>query len=103
MIILSLLPTSSNALNRVKFFPSTNNDNSKVTEPKTENVNKVKNGKGKFILGEPPKVVKKETKQNDHRSTNKKSQPKKPHFYHYYGAFGHTRPNCYKWLATQQS
>ena len=62
-----------------------------------------KNDKGKSILGAPPKVVKKETKQNNHHSTNKKSQPKKPHFYHYCRAFEHTCPNCYKWLATQQS
>ena len=34
---------------------------------------------------------------------NKKSQPKKPHLCHHYGASRHTRPNCYKWLATQQS
>ena len=34
---------------------------------------------------------------------NKMSQPKKPHFYHHYRASRHTRPNCYKWLATQQS
>ena len=34
---------------------------------------------------------------------NKKSQLKKPHFCHHCGASGHTRPNCYKWLATQQS
>ena len=25
------------------------------------------------------------------------------HLYHHYGAAGHTRPNCNKWLATQQS
>ena len=66
-------------------------------------MNEDKNGKGKSILGAPPKVVKKESKQNNHRSTNKKCQLKKPHFCHYYGASGHTRPNCYKWLATQQS
>ena len=34
---------------------------------------------------------------------NKMSQPKKLHFYHHYRASGHIRPNCYKWLATQQS
>ena len=28
---------------------------------------------------------------------------KKPHFCLHCGASGHTRPNCYKWLATQQS
>ena len=51
----------------------------------------------------PPKTVKKETKQNGHHSTSKKSQPKKPHFCHNYRASRHTHPNCYKWLATQQS
>ena len=25
------------------------------------------------------------------------------HLCHHYGATGHTQPNCYKWLATQQS
>ena len=34
---------------------------------------------------------------------NKKSQPKKPHLCHHCGASGHTRPNCYKWLVTQQN
>ena len=53
-------------------------------------------------MGAPPKVVK-ETKQNTHRSINKNSQTKKPHFYHHCGASGHTHPNCYKWLAIQQS
>ena len=28
---------------------------------------------------------------------------KKQHFCHHYGVAGHTQPNCYKWLATQQS
>ena len=30
-------------------------------------------------------------------------QKKKQHLCHHYGAAGHTRPNCYKWLATQKS
>ena len=98
---LSSCSTSSNALNKIIFVPPTNNDKSKVTNPKTESVSEDKCDKGKFILGAPPKVGKKETKQNNHCLTNKKSQPKKPHFCHYYGASGHTRPNCYKWLATQ--
>ena len=97
---LSSCNTSSNALNRVIFVPPDNNDNSEVTDSKTKNVSKDKSDKGKSILGAPPKVGKKETKPNNHRSTNKKSQPKKPHFYHYCGASGHTRPNFYKWLAT---
>ena len=97
---LSSCSTSSNALNRVIFVSLANNDNCEVTNPKTENVSEDKSDKGKSILGAPPKVGKKKTKQNNHRSTNKKSLPKKPHFCHYYGAFGHTRPNCYNWLTT---
>ena len=95
--------TSSNALNRVIFVPPANNDNSKIIDPKTDSVSKDKSDKEKFILGAPPKVGKKKTKQNNPRTINKKSQPKKPHFCHYCGASGHTHPNCYKWLATQQS
>ena len=69
--------TSSNALNRVIFVPHANNDNSKIIDPNIENVSKDKSDKGKSILGPPPKVSKKETKQNNHRSTNKKSLPKR--------------------------
>ena len=82
--------TSSNALNRVIFVPPTNNDNSEndeVTDSKIENVSKDRSDKGKSILGAPPKVGKKETKQKNRCSTNKKSPPKKPHFCHYCGAF----------------
>ena len=86
---LSSCSTSSNALNRVIFAPLANNDNSEVTDPKIENVSEDKSNKGKYILGAPL------------RFTNNKSQPKKPHFCHYYAASGHTRPNCCKWLATQ--
>ena len=77
-------------------------DNNEVTD-KTKNVSEDRSEKGKSILGASPKVGKKETKQNNHHSTNEKSQLKKPHFSHYCGASGHTCPNCYKWLATQQS
>ena len=59
---LSSCSTSSNTLNRVIFVPPTNNDNSEVTDPKTENVNGDKSDKGKSILGAPLKVGKKETK-----------------------------------------
>ena len=58
--------------------------------------------KGKSILGAPPKIEKKETRDpRTKKVNNKKSQPKKPHFYHHCGVSGHTHPNCYKWLATQ--
>ena len=100
---LSSCSTSSIVLNRVIFVPPTNNDNFEVTGTKTGNVSEDRSDKGKSILGAPLKVGEKETKQNNYHSTNKKSQPKKPHFCHYYGASGHTHHNCYKWLAIQQS
>ena len=37
------------------------------------------------------------------KGNSQKPKQKKQHFCHYCGAVGHTRPNCYKWLATQQS
>ena len=72
----SFRSTSFNTFNRVIFIPPTNNDNStnsEVTDPKTKNVSENKSDKGKSILGAPPKVGKKETKQKNYRSTNKKS------------------------------
>ena len=95
---LSSCGTSSNALNRVIFIPPANNDNSENIEV-TEDMN----DKGKSILGAPPKVGKKKTNQKNNHSTKKKSPPKKPYICHYCGASRHTRPNCYKWLTTQQS
>ena len=64
--------TSFSALNNVMFVSPTSNVTLEKIEPKIENVSEVKHDKGKFILGAPPKVVK-ETKQNNHRSTNNKS------------------------------
>ena len=85
------------------FVSPTNNINSKNDEIKTEIANEnVDNGKS--ILGALPKVEKKETRNpRAKKVNNKKSQPKKPHLCHRYGASGHTRLNCYKWLTTQQS
>jgi len=63
---LSFCSTSSNVLNRVIFVPPANNDNSdntKVTKIKIENVSEDRSDKGKSILGAPPKIGKKETKQ----------------------------------------
>ena len=37
------------------------------------------------------------------KANSQKSKQKKQHLYHHYGVAGHTQPNCYKWLATQQS
>ena len=85
------------------FVSPANNVNSKNDETKTkiasENLDK-----GKSILRAPLKVEKKETRNPRTKIVNnKKSQQKKPHFCHHYGVSGYTRPNCYKWLATQQS
>ena len=60
--------------------------------------------KGKSILGAPPKLDKKEAKNTKAKKANsQKPKQKKQHLCHHCGAAGHTQPNCYKWLATQQS
>ena len=59
---------------------------------------------GKSILEAPPKQDKKETKNPRAKKGNtQKPKQKKQHLCHHCGVAGHTRPNCYKWLATQQS
>ena len=85
------------------FVSPANNINSKNDEAKIEIA--IENlDKGKSILGAPPKVEKKEARNpRTKKENNKKSQQKKPHFCHHCGASGHTRPNYYKWLATQQN
>ena len=85
------------------FVSPANNVNSKNNDCKTDIASKnVDNGK--FILRAPFKVEMKETRNpRTKKVNNKKSQPKKPHLCHHCGAAGHTQPNYYKWLATQQS
>ena len=85
------------------FVPPANNvkiENNEIkTELASENLDK-----GKSILGAPPKLEKKDVKNPRAKKANsQKPKQKKQHLYHHYGAAGHTRPNCYKWLATQQS
>ena len=85
------------------FVSPADNVNSENNESKTE-IASENLDKGKSILGAPPKVEKKETRNpRNKKDNNKKSQPKKPYFCHHSGASGHTCPNCYKWLVTQQS
>ena len=85
------------------FVSPANNVNSQNNECKTDVANKNVD-KGKYILGAPPKLEMKDTRNlRTKKVNNKKSQPKKQHLCHHCGALGHTRPNCYKWLATQQS
>ena len=85
------------------FVPPANNieteSNGAKNELASENIDK-----GKSILGAPFKQDKKEAKNLWAKKANsKKPKQKKQHLCHHYGAVGHTRPNCYMWVATQQS
>ena len=81
------------------FVPPNNNVEIVKTDLASENIDK-----GKSILGAAPKLDKKETKNPRAKKANsQKPKQKKQHLCHHCGAAGHTRPNCYKWLATQQS
>ena len=82
------------------FAPPANNVKIENNEIKTklpsENLDQ-----SRSILGAPPKLEKKDVKNPRAKKTNsQKSQQKKQHLCHHCGAVGHTRPNCYKWLAT---
>ena len=85
------------------FVPPANNVKTKNNEIKTELASKNLD-KGKSILGAPPKLEKKDVKNPRVKKANsQKPKQKKQHLCHHCGAAGHTRSNCYKWLATQQS
>ena len=96
----SHIASSSNTV----FVSPANNENVEKNETKIEISNENNLDKGKSILEAPPKIEKKESRNpKSNNVKNKNSKPKKPHFCHHCGASGHTSPNCYKWLATQQS
>ena len=85
------------------FVPPTNNveieNNDVKTDLASENLDK-----GKSILGAPPKQDKKEAKNLRAKKANsQKPKQKKQHLCHHCGVANHTRSNCYKWVATQQS
>ena len=85
------------------FVPPASNTEIENTDVKislaSENLNK-----GKSILGAPLKLDKKEAKNPKAKKANsQKPKQKKQHLCHHCGVADHTRPNCYKWLATQQS
>ena len=74
-------------------------NNDVKTDLASENLDKCKS-----ILGAPPKQDKKEAKNPRAKKANsQKPKQKKQHLCHHCGVTSHTRPNCYKWLATQQS
>ena len=82
------------------FVPPANNTEIENTDVKislaSENLNK-----GKSILRASPKLDKKDVKNPKAKKANfQKPKQKKQHLCHQCGAAGHTRPNCYKWLAT---
>ena len=85
------------------FVPPSNNveieNNNVKTDLASENLDKCKS-----ILGAPLKQNKKEAKNPRTKQANsQKPKQKKQHLCHHCEVAGHTRPNCYKWLATQQS
>ena len=92
----------ASASTTVFVLPSNNveiENNDVKTDLVSENIDK-----GKFILGAPPRKDKKEVKNPRAKKANsQKPKQKKQHLYHQCGAAGHTRLNCYNWLATQQS
>ena len=85
------------------FVPPANNVKTENNEIKTELASENLD-KGKSILEAPLKLDKKDVKNPKAKKTNsQKPKQKKQHLCHHCGVTGHTRPNCYKWLATQQS
>ena len=85
------------------FVSSSNNveieSNDVKTDLTSENIDN-----GKSILKAPLKQDKKEAKNpRAKKASSQKLKQKKQHLCHHCGVVGHTRPNCYKWLATQQN
>ena len=85
------------------FIPLANNieteKNVVKNELASENIDK-----GNSIFGAPLKLDKKEIKNSRAKKANsQRPKQNKQHLCHHCGVAGHTQPNCYKWLATQQS
>ena len=98
-------PSSSNiaSTSTTVFVSSSNNveieSNDVKTDLTSENIDN-----GKSILKAPLKQDKKEAKNpRAKKASSQKLKQKKQHLCHHCGVAGHTRPNCYKWLATQQN
>ena len=98
-----LSSSNTSSTNTTVFVPPTSNTEIENTDVKiflaSENLDK-----GKSILGAPLKLDKKDVKNSKAKKANsQKPKQKKQHLCHHCRAVSHTRPNCYKWLATQQS
>ena len=86
--------------NTTIFVPPASNTEIENTDVKIDLVSENLD-KGKSILGAPPKLDKKDIKNPKAKKVNsQKPKQKKQHLYHHCGVASHTRPNCYKWLAT---
>ena len=115
MLCLQKFASDRTGLGYGLFSPSIASTSSTIFIPPTNNIeienNVVKNelasenlDKGKSILGAPLKQDKKDVKNLKAKKINsQKPKQKKQHLCYHYGVAGHTRPNCYKWLATQHS
>ena len=85
------------------FVPPANNVEIENNDIKTDLASKNLD-KDKSILGAPLKQDKKEAKNLGAKKANsQKSKQQKQHLCHHCRVASHTQPNCYKWLATQQS
>ena len=82
------------------FVPPSNNAESENNDVQNVLASE-KIDKDKSILGAPLKQDKKEIKNPRAKKGNTQKPKQKKHLCHHCGAAGHTRPNCYKWLATQ--
>ena len=97
-----LFSSNTASSSTIVFVPPSNNVKTENNEIKTELASKNLD-RGKSILGAPLKLEKKNVKNPRAKKANsQKPKQKKQHLCHHCGAAGHTRPNCYKWLATQQ-
>ena len=68
------------------FVSPANSENLEKNEAKTKIASENNLDKGKSTLEAPLKIKKKETRNlKSNKAKNKKSQPKKPHFYHHCG------------------
>ena len=88
------------SISSIVFVSPANNVEIENTNVKTDLASK-NIDKGKSILGAPLKQDKKEVKNSRAKKANsQRPKQNKQHLCHHCGAAGHTRPNCYKWLAT---
>ena len=103
--MLSIQKSASDRIGLGYDFSSSNiaSTSATVFVPPSNNV-EIENNNLKSILGTPLKLEKKNAKNpKAKKATFQKPKQKKSLLCHHCGITSHTRPNCYKWLVTQQS